>query len=87
MTVYLCVLVGATNYNGEPPFTCVTCEGTIEGCGGSSEISVSFTPDHQSSSYADTMYIDLNGHVSMFVGIILLSMLQLIRVSGVLSLD
>lgn len=64
---YLCVLVGATNYNGEPPFTCVSCEGTIEGDGGCSEISVSFSPDHQSSSYADTMYIDLNGQVNVCV--------------------
>lgn len=48
------------NLSGQAPFTCSPFQGTIEP-GASCEITVSFSPDHQSPSYSDRLHIRING--------------------------
>ncbi len=63
----LSVYIGTSNYSGAPPFVCPQTEGLIEGDGGCSEVTILFSPDHQSSAYRDTAYIDINGQVEASV--------------------
>ena len=60
---YSVSVIGASNFSGAPPFVCVQTEGVIEGGGGCSELTLLFSPDHQSTAYRDTAYIDINGQV------------------------
>lgn len=50
---------GASNYRAPPPFDCLPVAGIIES-NATKELVVSFSPDHQSQLYADTLDIKLN---------------------------
>lgn len=55
--------LGANNYRAPPPFDCKPVLGVIDP-NTTKELVVSFTPDHQSQSYADTIEIKLNGQTA-----------------------
>ena len=54
---------GACNYRTPPPFNCAPVFGVIEP-NSTKEVVVSFSPDHQSQFFADTMEIKLNGQIA-----------------------
>ncbi|XP_023933583.1 fibrillin-2 [Lingula anatina] len=54
------VKVGVQNFNGQRVFDCVPCEGTIAP-GSSTEIMMTYAPDHASVNYFDTVRIQLFG--------------------------
>lgn len=53
-------IIGAVNYRAPPPFDVKPTSGTID-ANSTKDITVSFSPDHQSQSYADTLDVKING--------------------------
>ena len=56
----LSLSIGAVNYRAPPPFDVKPTSGTID-ANSMKEINISFSPDHQSQHYADTLDIKING--------------------------
>lgn len=57
---FLSLTIGAVNYRAPPPFDVKPTSGTID-ANSVKEITISFSPDHQSQFYADTLDIKING--------------------------
>ena len=65
----LYLIIGAVNYRAPPPFDVKPTSGTID-ANSTSEVTISFSPDHQSQHYADTLDIKINGHTKYTFNII-----------------